>query len=743
MRPLPGDDALAGRPRSGSLDNDVTSLATRHQAPQMTYFLADEKSMEASQSHSPTILPKQREISKSNAYGVESLETTISSLAQDSDDSEERLRSARHNWKKNLGQLMSRKSEEDLEESGSPSLGSTSDFSRNASPSHQRRSSQATISRPFTPLSFSAGPPSTMSSPRSRRHSDAGSDMDDIVSQAIVSSGEEDRDMGPVLVDSGSAPQLVMPSIKMPSRRPFTEKGKNMGRLKVLVAGDSGVGKTSLIKAIVQICEDIVHVDPISATAISVQDPRRKNSKSKSRSGSADMQSTSQITEVYASTRAYPPWWSDLEESRILRRRKSMGDSVLERNLCFVDTPGYGNKTSCLECITPVVDYIESHFKKASSFEGLSESEMVNMFSGNGGPQVDLVLYVILNRIKPVDIEYLKRLSNVTNVIPLIARADTHSAEAISSLKEHILSEFSANNIRPFHFGVSQEASQFLSYPSAPYAVSTTPSKDDDNMEASLLMSPDYVQPLIQSELQPLVSQIFERDAISWLRHSAAKKFLAWQSASTPLSRPQSLYRPLSLPSPSTSQVLTAPVGATTSYALARITDHTQREERIAQVRLANWAADLQRALQKERLEYEAKARGERAVWLTERLGECVQDGTLVPISQARRDNPAFDQASGVLVKQGTYSRRREMQQDMRDMLDTRDPLGLLMMNENFKRKGWAILKALSVLGLVGGIAGFASWFSRQWHAANVADGTFYGFGVADWVEFGMIDWRA
>jgi len=58
------------------------------------------------------------------------------------------------------------------------------------------------------------------------------------------------------------------------------------------------------------------------------------------------MQTTSQITEVYASTRAYPAWWSDLEESRILRRRKSLGDSVLERNLCFVDTPGYGNKTS-------------------------------------------------------------------------------------------------------------------------------------------------------------------------------------------------------------------------------------------------------------------------------------------------------------------------------------------------------------------------------------------------------------
>lgn len=80
-----------------------------------------------------------------------------------------------------------------------------------------------------------------MSSPDSCRNSDAGSLMDGNDSQAILSSGEEDRDMTSELLDSGSAPQLVMPSIKMPSRRPFTERGKNMGRLKVLIAGDSGI----------------------------------------------------------------------------------------------------------------------------------------------------------------------------------------------------------------------------------------------------------------------------------------------------------------------------------------------------------------------------------------------------------------------------------------------------------------------------------------------------------------------
>lgn len=86
-------------------------------------------------------------------------------------------------------------------------------------------------------------------------------------------------------------------------------------------------------------------MDPLTTTTLTIPE-RRRSSKSKSSSGSAGSLSTTELTEIYASTRAYPSWWSDLEESRILRRRKSMGDSVLERNLCFVDTPGYGNKTS-------------------------------------------------------------------------------------------------------------------------------------------------------------------------------------------------------------------------------------------------------------------------------------------------------------------------------------------------------------------------------------------------------------
>ena len=56
---------------------------------------------------------------------------------------------------------------------------------------------------------------------------------------------------------------------------------------------------------------------------------------------------TENILEIKASTRAYPPWWKseterDAKPRPTMTRRESVGE-VLERNICFVDTPGYGS----------------------------------------------------------------------------------------------------------------------------------------------------------------------------------------------------------------------------------------------------------------------------------------------------------------------------------------------------------------------------------------------------------------
>lgn len=132
-------------------------------------------------------------------------------------------------------------------------------------------------------------------------------------------------------------------------------------------------------------------------------------------------------------------------------------------------------------------------------------------------------------------------------------------------------------------------------------------------------------------------------------------------------------------------------------------------------MRLANWAADLQRSLQNERARFEALAHSERAVWLTERLGECVQDGTIVPIPQGRNQNKEkFDPSSGALVKQGIYARRRNPDFGSGTGIDRSDPLGLLQLNADLKRRGWIALKVVGSFGIIGGLA---FWITRNWHS--------------------------
>lgn len=52
--------------------------------------------------------------------------------------------------------------------------------------------------------------------------------------------GEEAVEGTAPTLDALPTSELVMPSIRMPQRRPFTERGRDVGRLKIMVAGPSG-----------------------------------------------------------------------------------------------------------------------------------------------------------------------------------------------------------------------------------------------------------------------------------------------------------------------------------------------------------------------------------------------------------------------------------------------------------------------------------------------------------------------
>jgi hypothetical protein len=145
-----------------------------------------------------------------------------------------------------------------------------------------------------------------------------------------------------------------------------------------------GSGKTSLIKSIVQTCDDIVHVDTIpQVTALERRRPSRPRSRGKLNS----------TTEIYASTKPYPSWWSDLEDSRVLARRKSIGEIVLERNICFVDTPA--TNLSSEGQTDAIGEYMRQQFLRATNALHGSGVDFQNLLAGNGGSQVDAILYLI------------------------------------------------------------------------------------------------------------------------------------------------------------------------------------------------------------------------------------------------------------------------------------------------------------------------------------------------------------
>ena len=233
MRPVAVSDAFQGRSRKSSLaDNQVTTSWTdpRNAAP-TTFFLARESDLE-----------KQEEACASTErdglYGVQSLEEAVGEAVapvtvSDTED---------------LSSTTKRRSTIKPTRTKGPSRDRSSSAGSN---SHVRSSPDVPPSQPLTPLFLaSPGEPSSLpSSPksmsaRSLRPSEDESGVDESSSQAITSGGEDEdvdeHQPSTVSALQDSAPQLIMPSIKMPSRRPFTQRGKETGKYKILIAGATG-----------------------------------------------------------------------------------------------------------------------------------------------------------------------------------------------------------------------------------------------------------------------------------------------------------------------------------------------------------------------------------------------------------------------------------------------------------------------------------------------------------------------
>jgi hypothetical protein len=364
----------------------------------------------------------------------------------------------------------------------------------------------------------------------------------------------------------------------------------------------------------------------------------------------------------------------------------------------------------------------------------------------------------------------VNRLSTLTNVVPIIAKSDTLSAQEAIALKTSILARLQTAPTKPFLFGKALEdallAVQSLpiihpqlqgtepqqypfTSPTYPYAVSSSLGPDNETMDASLLMSPDYVQPLLPSELDALINQVFDPDSIAWLRHSAAKKFLAWRrrtrltddslilqglrqpqtpttasvglngaamntsansslfSAASPsgvlVPRSGSPFYASNLQSPfppSSSSLANSDLDNPSNFTLARYKSFGQADEPLSEIRVAKWATDLQRSLRNERDRFEELQRADRAKWLLKRVGEEVSRGAIVA-SPGGSPRAEWAVVRNCDDEKNTAAGQRY---DKTDGVDSRDPLGLCNLSDQVRRNGFVLVKVLGGVSVLGAI---------------------------------------
>lgn len=264
-----------------------------------------------------------------------------------------------------------------------------------------------------------------------------------------------------------ASPQLIMPRVSLPSRRPFTADGLALGKLKILVSGDSGTGKSMLIKAIAQSSKNIVYIDD---TPHYVQDNTAlwEHAASTKPCLSFDESSDSDDFGISDQDASYGDYYDTIyTNSRQKLRRPtvtqytamSSDSSTFEKNVYFVDTLGYGSFTDASKCIQQVVSYLDDAFQKTSHLINANNSEAVSLLTStssiNSVPIVDVCLYIITHKLKPVDLEYIRQISQYAPVIPVITRSDLLPQKEILTLKLSILQTLKQAQVVPFLFETS------------------------------------------------------------------------------------------------------------------------------------------------------------------------------------------------------------------------------------------------------------------------------------------------
>lgn len=128
---------------------------------------------------------------------------------------------------------------------------------------------------------------------------------------------------------------------------------------------------------------------------------------------------------------------------------------VIEENgvklrLNIVDTPGYGDQVNNEDCWEPIIKYIKDQHSAYLRKELTAQRE--KLIHDN---RIHCCLYFIApsgHSLKAIDVIVLKRLVEITNVIPVIAKSDSLTIEERAAFKQRINTELAFHGIQLYPY---------------------------------------------------------------------------------------------------------------------------------------------------------------------------------------------------------------------------------------------------------------------------------------------------
>uniref|UniRef100_A0A665VD51 Septin-9-like n=1 Tax=Echeneis naucrates TaxID=173247 RepID=A0A665VD51_ECHNA len=128
---------------------------------------------------------------------------------------------------------------------------------------------------------------------------------------------------------------------------------------------------------------------------------------------------------------------------------KSISHDIEEKGvrmkLTVIDTPGFGDQINNENCWQPIMKFINDQYEAY-----LQEEININRKKRIPDSRVHCCIYFIPptgHCLRPLDVEFMRRLSKVVNIVPVIAKADTLTLEERDFFKKKIREELRANGI--------------------------------------------------------------------------------------------------------------------------------------------------------------------------------------------------------------------------------------------------------------------------------------------------------